>query len=142
MLPDEGMEEMTEWWNMAEEKFQRVETLRRRLDKERDSVLRRMEVMDSDKILSDSQDWWKTALAWIGNPPQSPKTINARISCQDQDKTHPSSMKRSSSSIHPPGRRVPPPLIQEQTEEKLCAEVDNSDEVPGIPFRIGASLGW
>ena len=86
---------------MAEEKCQRVETLRRRLDKERDSVLRRMEVMDSDKILSDSQDWWKTALAWIGNPPQSPKTINARVSCQDQDKTHPSSMKRSSSPTHP-----------------------------------------
>ena len=86
-------------------------------------------------------DWWKTALAWIGNPPQSPQTINARVSCQDQDKNHPSSRMRSSSPIHPTGRKVSPPqLIQEQTEEKLCAKVDNSDEVPRIPFRIGSVL--
>ena len=45
--------------------------LRRRLDNDRARVLRRMEVMDIDRILSDSQGWWKIALAWVDNPPQS-----------------------------------------------------------------------
>ena len=47
--------------------------------------------MGIDRILSDSQDWWKRALAWVEveNPPQSPKTITARVSCQDQDITRP-----------------------------------------------------
>ena len=134
------MVEMTEWWNMAEESCHRVGTLRRRLEKERASVLRRMEVLDSDKILSDSQAWWKTALAWIRNPPQSPKTLNARGSCQDQDKNHPSGRKRSSSPIQPRGTEVPL-TNPAQTEEELCiGEVDNGDKMSGVSFRIGAVL--
>ena len=62
--------------------------------------------MELDGVMSDSQDWLIRALAWAGveTPPQSPKTINARVSCQDQDMTNPPDGKRSLSSTHPPGR--------------------------------------
>ena len=54
--------------------------MREKLTKEKARVLRRMEVLDMDRILSDSQEWWRKALAWVGieNPPQSPKTLTAR----------------------------------------------------------------
>ena len=78
MHPEDEFMEMTEWWEMAEGRCLTVGTLRRRLDRDTARVLRRMELMDIDRILSDSQDWWKIALAWVENRPQSPKTINAR----------------------------------------------------------------
>jgi hypothetical protein len=117
--------------------------LKRRLDNDRARVLRRTEVMDIDRILSDSQDWWKIALAWVENPPQSPKTINARVACQDQDMTHPSIGKRSSSSVQPTGREVTLSHIiqKEQTAEKPCTGgVDYGDMGSGMSFRIGAVL--
>ena len=75
------------WWSMAEGMCTIAGNLRNQLEKETARVLRRMEVMEPDGVMSDSQDWWIRALAWAGveTPPQSPKTINARVSCQDQD---------------------------------------------------------
>ena len=70
-----------------------------RLEKDTARVLRMMGI---DKILSDCQDWWKRALAWveIENPPQSPKTINARVFCQDQDIIR-TIQEEDHSSLHP-----------------------------------------
>ena len=84
---EEEILDMTGWWNMAEGMCLMAGNLRMRLEKDTARVLRRMEGMGIDRILSDSQDWWKRARAWVGveNPPQSPKTITARVSCQDQD---------------------------------------------------------
>ena len=61
--------------------------MRKRPIKEEARVLGRMEVLDMDRILSDSQEWWMKALAWVAfeNPQQSPKTITASGACSGVD---------------------------------------------------------
>ena len=63
--------------------------------------------MELDGVMSDSQDWLIRALAWAGveTPPQSPKTLNARVSCQDQDMI-----------LHEVLREASDPSIQEEDQ--------------------------
>ena len=57
MPPEDEIMDMAEWWNMAEGMCMRAGILRRRLDKDTARVLKRMNVMNIDRILSDKQDW-------------------------------------------------------------------------------------
>ena len=56
MLPEDDSLDLNDWWNMVEGGCLRFGILRRRLDEDRARVLRMMEVMDTDRILSDSQE--------------------------------------------------------------------------------------
>ena len=66
-------------------------------------------------------------------PPKSPKTINARVLCQDQDMILPPIGRRSSSPSKPSGREVPLPSIRQKehpAQPKLW-----SDNIIGL-------VGW
>jgi hypothetical protein len=88
-MPEEEEEtlDVSGWWRMAEGRSARTGILSNQLEKEKARVLRRMEVMELERIISDSQGWWIRSLAWAGieTPPQYPKTINASGSYQDQN---------------------------------------------------------
>ena len=66
---------MSGWWQMAEGMCTRAGNLRKKLDKDIVSDLRRIEVMEEDGILSDIQDWWRRPLSWVGveNPHSLPR---------------------------------------------------------------------
>ena len=123
------------WWRMAEGMCTRAGNLRNQLEKETARVMRRMEVMELDGVMSDSQDWWIRALAWAGvdTQPQSPKTINPRVSCQDQDiilhevlreASDLSTQEEDQSSQE--GREVPLPSIQ-QEEQARTARISDQE---------------
>ena len=69
-MPEEEEEtlDVSGWWRMAEGRSARTGILTNQLEKEKTRVLR-MEVMELERVISDSQGWWK--MAWVENPPQS-----------------------------------------------------------------------
>ena len=104
-----------------------------------------------DGILSDIQDWLRRALSWVGvkKPTQSPKTINTRVSCQDQDiiqlqevtrkTSHPSIQEED--HFNTEEGEVPHPSIQqEEPTGRVPGGLDYGYIVSGIASRIRASI--
>ena len=58
--------EMQGWWKWAEERCIRAGELRRRLETDRNRILRMMECRGEDMILQDGTGWWQMATRWTG----------------------------------------------------------------------------
>ena len=98
--------DMASWLRIAEEGCLRIGALRRRLDRDRACVLRKMEMLDSDNMLFESQAWWKAAITRAGSSQQSPRTINVcgpwTIHPLERKSSHPSNHQEDNSLLYIP----------------------------------------
>ena len=117
--------DLSDWWPLVEGICRRAGILKRRLVKDKERVLRRMEVLKMEEIIADIPEWWRRAIG--EDPLQSPKTITARVACQDQDML----MLRAREASHP----------SSHLEDSLQQDHQHKDPSNGVISWLGLWAG-